>query len=448
MAPGVSPAPTGTTAIAGTATIRVEPSSARLDEPFRVTASGLPPGRPVTIRASTRDGELREWGSHATFVADAEGALDLGTQQPQSGTYDGVDATGLLWSMRPTAGSTRVFFVRRKPSPLHVAVAAEVDGRTVATCTAERTFGAAQVRRRFVDALGLVGDLFYPKEEGPHPGALVLSGSDGGQLDQAASLLAAHGYAVLSLGYVGLEDRPSKLNNIELEYFGTALRWMADQPEIAGERVTVIGLSRGAELALQLGSMFPQVAAVVAGAPSGIRQAGLTRKTTDLTKPAWTFGGTPLAFVPGRGLSLRMFLDFYAVFVFRRPVRLRPTFERLMRRRDVVARATIEVERIEGPVMLISGTDDQLWPSGWFAAQIMQRLRDSGHHYPDEHLSYEGAGHFLCFPYGLASMPPMTKMSPVAALTMDFGGTALANAAAARDSWPEILRFLAQVSAG
>ncbi len=200
MAPGVSPAPTGTTAIAGTATIRVEPSSARLDEPFRVTASGLPPGRPVTIRASTRDGELREWGSHATFVADAEGALDLGTQQPQSGTYDGVDATGLLWSMRPTAGSTRVFFVRRKPSPLHVAVAAEVDGRTVATCTAERTFGAAQVRRRFVDALGLVGDLFYPKEEGPHPGALVLSGSDGGQLDQAASLLAAHGYAVLSLG--------------------------------------------------------------------------------------------------------------------------------------------------------------------------------------------------------------------------------------------------------
>ena len=45
-------------------------------------------------------------------------------------------------------------------------------------------------------------------------------------------------------------------------------------------------------------------------------------------------------------------------------------------------------------------------------------------------------------------MPPMTKMSPVAALTMDFGGTALANAAAARDSWPEILRFLAQVSAG
>src|SRR5437660_11431610 len=87
-APGVSPAPTGTTAIAGTATIRVEPSSARLDEPFRVTASGLPPGRPVTIRASTRDGELRGWGSHATFVVEPEGALDLGPDQPQAGHYE------------------------------------------------------------------------------------------------------------------------------------------------------------------------------------------------------------------------------------------------------------------------------------------------------------------------------------------------------------------------
>jgi hypothetical protein len=39
----------------------------------------------------------------------------------------------------------------------------------------------------------------------------------------------------------------------------------------------------------------------------------------------------------------------------------------------------------------------------------------------------------------------MTRMSPVPVLTMDFGGTAEANAASARDSWPEILRFLAAV---
>jgi len=39
----------------------------------------------------------------------------------------------------------------------------------------------------------------------------------------------------------------------------------------------------------------------------------------------------------------------------------------------------------------------------------------------------------------------MTRMSPVPVFTMDFGGTAEANAASARDSWPEILRFLAAV---
>jgi len=39
----------------------------------------------------------------------------------------------------------------------------------------------------------------------------------------------------------------------------------------------------------------------------------------------------------------------------------------------------------------------------------------------------------------------MTRMSPVPVITMDFGGTPAANAAAARDSWAEILRFLTAV---
>src|SRR6266480_6337245 len=43
-------------------------------------------------------------------------------------------------------------------------------------------------------------------------------------------------------------------------------------------------------------------------------------------------------------------------------------------------------------------------------------------------------------------MSPMTKVSGAAALTMESGGIPAANAAAARDSWPEILRFLGQVT--
>ena len=434
--------------------VHVDPPGARVDEPFRLTASWLTPGEPVTIRAATRDGELREWASSATFLASDDGMVDVSIAAPLSGTYSGIDPTGLLWSMLPAERGPRTFFVRRKAAPLRVRVTVteaplkgpdkSKPGRELACCDVERTFGGESVRRRVADGRGLAGDLFFPVAGGPHPGVMVVSGSDGGQLDHSASLLAAHGYAVLSLGYFGVEDRPAGLHHIDLEYFEQALEWMAVQPEVAGDRIVVVGLSRGGELALQLASMFPRIAGVVAGSPCGIRQAGIAKRNSDFTKPAWIYGGTALPYLPAR-FNLRRFFQFYSVFVFRRPLRLRPVFERLLRKHDLVAAATIQVERIKGPVLLISGTADELWPSQQFAELVMARLRENEHPYPDEHLRYPGAGHFVCFPYALPSMPPMTSMSPVPVFTMDFGGTAEANAASARDSWPEILRFLAAV---
>ena len=424
--------------------VHVDPPVARVDEPFRLTASGLPPGEPVTIRAATRDGELREWASYATFPAGDDGTVDVSTAAPLSGTYSGVDPTGLLWSMQPVERGPRTFFVRRKAAPLRVRVTVESGARELAACEVDRTFGGESVVRRVADGRGLAGDLFFPTAGGPHPGVMVVSGSDGGQLDHAASLLAAHGYAVLSLGYCGVEDRPAGLRHIDLEYFEQALEWMAVQPEVKGDRIIVVGLSRGGELALQLASMFPRIAGVVAGSPCGIRQAGIGKRNSDYTKPAWMYGGTALPYVPAR-FNLRRFFQFYSVFVFRRPLRLRPVFEGLLRKHDPVAAATIQVERIKGPVLLISGTADELWPSARFAELVMERLRENEHPYPDKHVRYPGAGHFVCFPYALPSMPPMTRMSPVPVFTMDFGGTAEANAASARDSWPEILRFLAAV---
>jgi acetyl esterase/lipase len=435
--------------------VHVDPPVARVDEPFRLTASGLPPGEPVTIRAATRDGELREWASSATFLAGDDGTVDVSTAAPLSGTYSGVDPTGLLWSMQPVERGPRTFFVRRKAAPLRVRVTvtkaplkgpdkSRPSARELASCEVDRTFGGESVVRRVADGRGLAGDLFFPISGGPHPGVMVVSGSDGGQLDHAASLLAAHGYAVLSLGYCGVEDRPAGLHHIDLEYFEQALEWMAVQPEVKGDRIIVVGLSRGGELALQLASMFPRIAGVVAGSPCGIRQAGIGKRNSDFTKPAWMYGATALPYVPAR-FNLRRFFQFYSVFVFRRPLRLRPVFERLLHKHDLVAAATIQVERIKGPVLLISGTADELWPSERFAELVMARLREHEHPYPDEHVRYAGAGHFVCFPYALPSMAPMTRMSPVPVFTMDFGGTAEANAASARDSWPEILRFLAAV---
>ena len=210
----------------------------------------------------------------------------------------------------------------------------------------------------------------------------------------------------------------------------------------------MIGLSRGGELALILGSLHPRLRAVLAGSPSSFAQAGILG-FTDFSQPAWIRDGVPVPYLSGGRLGPRAYLRSLPAFALRRPMRQRSTFERLMRDREQARRAAIAVERIQGPVLLVSGADDQLWPSDSFCEEIMERLRAHRHPHEDLHLRYEGAGPFACFPYGLPSLPPMTRLTPPGApITIDFGGTPAGNAASARRSWPEMLAFLGRATGG
>jgi hypothetical protein len=105
------------------------------------------------------------------------------------------------------------------------------------------------------------------------------------------------------------------------------------------------------------------------------------------------------------------------------------------------ARAAIPVERIQGPVLLISGKDDQMWPSALMAERVMERLAAHGHPYRDAHLCYEDAGHAIGIPY-MPAMP--ARPHPVTGLTYAMGGTRAGTAFASADSWPRVLAFLAE----
>lgn len=421
----------------------VQPDASLVDEPLTITVDGLRPSENVVISARAFDGALREWRGRARFAADEQGHLDLGRQAPVEGSYAQADPLGLLWSMQPVEPGAHAFFVRRKPRPVRVTVDLDRDGAIVASSQISRGFAGPGVCWRAAEDPVVVGTLFSPGGSSAAPPVILLGGSDGGQLDPAAALLASHGFTVLSLAYFGAEDRPANLVNIPLEYFGAALSWLAAQPEATSDGISLVGLSRGAELALQLGSVFPQVQAVVAVSPSDIRYAGIAGHS-DYKQPAWIVDGEPLPYVAG-GFTIRTALSYFAVWAFRRPVRQRGMFLR-SRRASSAQGAAIAVEKINGPVMLIAGTDDQLWPSSLAAASIMRRLRAHTREFADECLGYPGAGHFLCFPYGLPSLPPMISLSPAPRIVIDFGGRPERNAAAAREAWPEILRFLTEAA--
>jgi len=102
-------------------------------------------------------------------------------------------------------------------------------------------------------------------------------------------------------------------------------------------------------------------------------------------------------------------------------------------------RAAIPVERIRGPVLALSGTDDQLWPSGVFCDRVVQRLRANNHPYPYAHLSYDGAGHTIGPPW--IPTTSQTGSNPFSN-SYAFGGQPKPNAVANADSWPRVLEFL------
>jgi dienelactone hydrolase len=409
----------------------VEPASALLDEPVVIRLTGLAPGEGVTLTATMTDHFDRRWQSEATFTADRAGVVDVSTQAPIAGTYVGVEPMGLFWSMvqvAPGGPSSPI----RTPEPLVVALTAVAEGRAIAKARVERRLIAPGVSDEAVHDHGLAGHFFRPAGEGPFPAILTLSGSFGGLggAQAHAALLASRGYAALALAYFNYAHLPPYLHTIPLEYFETALHWLQRRPEVRAERLAVLGVSRGGELALLLGATFPALTAVVGYVPSGVGHASIGV----LGAPSWTYLGEPVPYLFPPDAAAR-----HEQVLRQEPVALRPWFLGNLEHGEAVAQATIPVERITGPVLLLSGEDDQMWPSPVLAGIAAERLARHGHPYPVRHRRYPGAGHIFALP----NLPmPTGTQHPVRGVRVALGGTPAANARAAAAAWGETLRFL------
>ncbi len=320
-----------------------------------------------------------------------------------------------------------------------------VAGDTAAVVTLQRIPGAASApqpsraaargapaaegaTREDVRANGLNGILYRPEGTRRAPALIVLGGSEGGI--EAASAVGAgftrHGYAVLALAYFREEGLPQTLENIPLEYFDSAVDWLKAQPGIDPGAIGVIGGSRGSEAALLLASRRSDVRAAAAFAPSGIVWQGLNFSNPMNMGPAWTVGGKALPFVTPDGMAYRP----------GRP--MKPMFENVLDQATQRAETIIQVEKTNGPVMLVSGKADALWPSFEMGERVVARLKEKNFKHQVQHLSYDAAGHMVFMGDPSSDNAASMARAPVSEM---LGGTGEANMAAWRDNWPKVVAF-------
>ena len=433
------------TATASRAQIEMAPNPSFVDEDVSIRVCRVPPGARVTLRAEVNDDAGRIWKACASYVANSTGCVNVASDESLGGTYRGYDGMGLFWSMKMEVSEHggRATFRKDGSATDTVTVTAEIADQTIATSKLDRRWLAPGTR--ILDASedaneeGPAGRLFIPPGREPRPIVIVLGGSGGGfDLDKAA-VLARHGFATLSLAYFGLPGLPPWLHRVPLEYFARAMAWLGHQPEVDARRMGVLGISRGAELALLLSSTFPEIRAVVAYAPSAVAWgSGGRDKATGEIIPCWTRGGEaiPFAPLPLRGFMVRSALP---VGLLHRSVKFRKLFRAALRNRDAIARAQIPAERTRGPILLISGGDDHVWPASRMAEMICARLRAQNFTHSVEHLHYPKAGHELRYPF----LPTTARTTRPAGLKfpISFGGSAEADAEAQKDAWRRALAF-------
>ena len=387
--------------------MKVSAGPVAFDAPLDLTIGGADPSRPVRLTATATDSEHGRWASHADFTPSRKGTVDVRTSTAGNGTYQGVPDTGLVWSMG--ADDEHLLFASGDDATIRLTFSATQDGARPASASQQRWYRAPGVRVQVLNRseVGFVGTMYTPAASGASSSAvLMLGGSEGGLPLTQPEALASRGHPALALAYFGVPGVPSTLTDIPLEYFATALRWLATQPGVDPARITVVGGSRGSEAAALLGVHYPKlVRSVALLSPSSIVNTALP----DLSKPAWTFHGRPLPHVGEAEFGNTNPLESGAV---------------------------IPVEKVRGPVFLLYGDQDQLWPSGRFVEAMTHRMSKHPHTVVRE----AGAGHLVDFL--VPNLPMASNSATYRGHSETFGGTVQDDSLGRLDAWTKLLTFL------
>uniref|UniRef100_A0A672FV02 Acyl-CoA thioesterase 19 n=1 Tax=Salarias fasciatus TaxID=181472 RepID=A0A672FV02_SALFA len=412
--------------------LSVNPSRGLMDEKFVILVQNAPPGSELTVHALHQCDDGHGWDAFAHYISDATGRVNVSEDCSLGGTYSGIEPMGLLWSLRPVPGSKPGLRLRKKnvQEPMLVTVSVYEGHRKegfadlvpLASALVERWYMAPGVRRIPVTEGGLTATLFLPPGLGPFPAVLDLWGGGGQLVEYRAALLASQGLAALAIDYLTAKiiKETGKMTTFKYFEVNTAYRYLEEHPQILGSRIAMLGLSFGTSVTLRMAVYSKVMKLRCAVCISGIHMQPLDKEMKDILR---TFNENVA--------NTRITEENHVIL---RDLSLPITTDPLKK---------VDVGRLQCPLMLVVGEDDQNTAAQESANDMKEMMERAGNSHLLTVLSYPDTGHLIEPPY-----TPHVRASNFKPVNLNeilmilWGGQTAAHSRAQEDSWKKILLFL------
>ena len=235
-----------------------------------------------------------------------------------------------------------------------------------------------------VSSAGFQGVL-YPVGGRKDKVVITLSGSEGGlrYAQKMARLHVEQGIPALAVAYFGTKETCLSLSQVPLEYIEHAIRWLKQQ---GYQRIAVEGLSKGAEYALAAATTFSDLSCVILKTPTWYYGEGLIQKAPSHT-PCWTYRGAEIPYTPYRERAFHLKRSILRA----REYNILP----INTGKEIVRASVIPIEKVRGPVLMLSTEADTVWPSAESGRRLDARLARSNFPYPHQHICFTHMSHIM-----------------------------------------------------